>query len=372
VPPERAYDDDPIVTKRDPDGIPISSSSQPTIMAMMLDQLGLAPGQRVLEIGAGTGYNAALIAHAVGDQGEVVSIDIDADIVQRARAALAACGCRGVTVVCADGADGYPARAPFDRVIATVGVWELAPAWLRQLAPDGRIVVPLDLRGVQRSIAFERAPAGERWAGRSVVPCGFMRLRGAFAGPEQTRVLDPETELLLTVPDDREIDNRVRAALAGPADEHPTGVAASQPQVFDGFALWLAVHEPRWCTLSEVDYGVTAGVLDGESVAALVHRPDGELTASGYGPAGNRLAADLVAHLRSWVAAGRPTSDGLRVDGYPRSTPDDRLRGSHVIDKHHMRFALSWPDPPNPPDPPDPPGAPGPPGAPDAGAARPA
>ena len=80
LPAESAYRDDAIVTKRDADGQPISSSSQPAIMAIMLDQLDLAPGQRVLEIGAGTGYNAALMQHIVGPSGTVVSVDIDADL----------------------------------------------------------------------------------------------------------------------------------------------------------------------------------------------------------------------------------------------------------------------------------------------------
>jgi len=103
--PEVAYQNDAIVTKRDETGQPISSSSQPTIMAIMLDQLDLAPGQRVLEIGAGTGYNAALISHVVGPSGEVTSVDIDPDLVGRAREHLVAAGFRDVTVVWAD-ADG--------------------------------------------------------------------------------------------------------------------------------------------------------------------------------------------------------------------------------------------------------------------------
>ena len=160
LPPRDAYLDDAIVTKRDAEGQPISSSSQPAIMAIMLDQLALAPGQRVLEIGAGTGYNAALMSHITGPSGAVVSVDIDADLAAQARGHLAAAGYPEVTVVAADGAGGYPPGAPYDRVIATVGVGDLAPAWLDQAGPGARIVVPLGVRGLQVSVAFERSDRG--------------------------------------------------------------------------------------------------------------------------------------------------------------------------------------------------------------------
>src|ERR1700733_14424303 len=136
--PEAAYRDDAIVTKRDEAGQPISSSSQPAIMAIMLDQLDLAPGHRVLEIGAGTGYNAALMSHIVGPSGQVTRVHIDPETAEAARAHLASAGYPDVTVVCADGAEGYPADAPYDRVIATVGVSDLARAWLEQVTPDAR------------------------------------------------------------------------------------------------------------------------------------------------------------------------------------------------------------------------------------------
>src|SRR5512146_3300442 len=90
--PEEAYRDEAIPTKRLQTGQIVSSSSQPSIMAIMLEQLALEPGQRVLEIGAGTGYNAALIAHLVGETGHVVSLDIDQDIVDAAWLHLAATG----------------------------------------------------------------------------------------------------------------------------------------------------------------------------------------------------------------------------------------------------------------------------------------
>ena len=104
VPLQQAYADDVVHTKRDSTGVAISAASQPRIVAMMLERLGVEPGQRVLEIGAGTGYNAALLAHLVGDHGRVTTIEVDADIVAGARAALTAAGCTNVRVVLGDGA----------------------------------------------------------------------------------------------------------------------------------------------------------------------------------------------------------------------------------------------------------------------------
>src|SRR5580698_10096895 len=87
-----AYRDEAFVLKCGPDGIPVSSSSQPAMMAIMLDQLELRPGQRILEIGTGSGYNAAVMSVIAGPAGRVVTVDIDADLVARARSSLAEAG----------------------------------------------------------------------------------------------------------------------------------------------------------------------------------------------------------------------------------------------------------------------------------------
>ncbi|MET8157502.1 methyltransferase, FxLD system [Sphaerisporangium sp. NPDC005289] len=361
TPPEAAYRDLPIVTKRDADGRPISSSSQPTIMAIMLDQLGVEPGHRVLEIGAGTGYNAGLIAHLAGPGGEVVSVDIDRDVADAARSHLTAAGHPGVRVVCGDGARGFAARAPYDRVIATVGVWDLEPAWLDQIASGGRVVVPLDLRGVQCSVALERAEG--HWTSRSIQPCGFMRMRGPAAGPERTYVLDRDAQLILESPAGGDLDAAAtRALLAGPAAGRETGVTAGTAEVCAGFNLWLAVHQPHWFSLAESGasglleraplamegYTLTYGVLADDGLAIL-RRGEGAdscfaLVVDGYGPGGAEPAERLAAHVREWDAAGRPTTGDLRLDVHPRDTPDAALDGRTVIDKTHTRLALSWPN----------------------------
>src|SRR5437660_3543581 len=105
VPLEEVYRDQAIPTKTI-DGEAVSSSSQPEIMATMLEQLALEPGQRVLEVGAGTGYNAALMTHLVADTGTLISMDVDTDLVDGARAHLAAAGIEHVRVVLGDGGLG--------------------------------------------------------------------------------------------------------------------------------------------------------------------------------------------------------------------------------------------------------------------------
>ena len=176
MPLEAAYANDSMVTRRDEHGVSISSVSAPRIIAMMLEQLQAAPGHRVLEIGSG-GYNAALLAELVGEDGEVTTIDIDQEVIDRARQGLTAAGYESVNVLCADGEFGAKEHAPFDRVIVTVGAWDIAPAWVDQLADGGRIVVPLRMRGLTRSVAFERK--GGHLASRAYELCGFVPMQGA-------------------------------------------------------------------------------------------------------------------------------------------------------------------------------------------------
>jgi protein-L-isoaspartate(D-aspartate) O-methyltransferase len=398
-PPEVAYLDDAIVTKRDATGQPISSSSQPAIMAIMLDQLDLAPGHRVLEIGAGTGYNAALISHIVTPSGRVTSVDIDSELVEAARAHLASAGYSDVTIACADGAEGYPGHAPYDRIIATVGVSDLAPAWLEQAVPDARIVVPLDLRGTQVSVAFGRAdPAGAAgpWTSRSLAPCGFMRMRGSHAGPERVVMLAPGLSLVLpngmTSPGGEDLDPATLAAmLAARPVPYPTGVQAGSAQVIWGLGLWLAAREPRACRLNDDlrtdpadrprrsadqarlagaplrtrGWHATVGILDSDGIAVLTAAPDPEtcgtrfpgpkepaaeewepdpglltLGTAGFGPHAAELAADLAAQVRAWGEAGRPGIAGLHIDAYPRSSPDEpaSVPGALVVERPGTRF----------------------------------
>jgi protein-L-isoaspartate(D-aspartate) O-methyltransferase len=159
VPPtevlDRVYGDQALVTHCDERGAPASSSSQPALMAGMLEALELTPGMRVLEVGAGTGYNAALLATITA--APVVTMDTSQRVVAEARAALRRLGLRRqVTVVYGDGYHGWPAGAPYDRIIVTCGSVGLSPRWLAQLAPDGLALAPVAHGGVHPIVAARR------------------------------------------------------------------------------------------------------------------------------------------------------------------------------------------------------------------------
>jgi protein-L-isoaspartate(D-aspartate) O-methyltransferase len=186
ISPHDAYADIAIPTHWQ-GNLAVSSASQPAMVAIMLEQLAVAPGMRVLEIGAGTGYNAALLAELVGPTGSVTTLDIDLDIVEEAVAHLADAGYTHIEAIATDGAGGWRLGAPYDRIILTVGASDITPAWFEQLVDGGIIVLPLWLGGVEASIAFRKHDGV--FESESLALCGFMRLRGQEASEAQLTTL---------------------------------------------------------------------------------------------------------------------------------------------------------------------------------------
>jgi protein-L-isoaspartate(D-aspartate) O-methyltransferase len=294
------WSNDVLVTKVD-GRVPVSSSSQPSLMAIMLDALDLRPGLRVLEIGAGTGYNAALMA-TLGAR--VTSVDVQADVAGRARAALHAAGFGGVRVEHGDGYAGSPGSR-FDRVIVTVGVAGLSPRWLAQLDPDGFAVVPVEHAGTHPVLSARGAADGPVTAG-VVCPSGFMTAAGPLTadhpfahpapaapgsladlapvgGPRWDRPLDPTTYRDLWYAAGVWYRRATHAALRG----HPQSV------------------------LVLLDEARTGG-------AAIL--PDGTILAGGAEAA--RYAEDAANVLKRWEGAGRPPMQAWRVTLALTGQPD--------------------------------------------------
>jgi protein-L-isoaspartate(D-aspartate) O-methyltransferase len=170
--PERA-----LATALDSRGTSISSSSAPIIMGLMLEALQLSPGLRVLEIGTGTGYNAALLKYLVGEVGVVTSVDIESAFARQARRALARSGsnCR---VVVGDGRDGWERGAPYDRIMVTAASETVTQAWCDQLIDGGLIELPLRVPRAflpQLIVTFRRD--GAQLRSEAVFSGMFMALR---------------------------------------------------------------------------------------------------------------------------------------------------------------------------------------------------
>jgi len=376
TPLEEVYSNRVILTKQDQNGQWISSSSEPAIMAIMLEQLDLEPGQKVLEIGAGTGYNAALMAHIVGETGQVVTVDIDDDLVEAAQAHLRVAGFDQVQVVCADGGYGYKDAAPFDRIILTVGASEIAPAWWEQLKPEGRIVLPLLLTGAMKSVAFVKV--SDHFSSISLKDCGFMPLRGDFAALRPNEIqIGPDANLFI-VSEDELLINRdtVYDLLVGESKDWAVDIEVTGGDVLHGSLwTWLVFHEPQARRLIAKGEMVgqnivppligfdgkeriadTVVLLDKAGLVALMRPPDqplplftpDKLVASDlpfalfirqFG-ANDSITQRLITEIRAWNAAGRPALEKIRA--YPRNSPYMPSKNEVMIERQWTKLILEW------------------------------
>jgi len=283
--------------------VPISSSSQPSLMAEMLEDLCLAPGLRTLEIGAGTGYNVALLAYVVG---RVVSLEVDRRVLSEAEQHLRAFPDRAVELRHGDGRLGCPEEAPFDRILVTAAALDLEPAWLEQLADDGLLMVPLDLapglaylvRGTCRAGVFE---------GRLTRPAYFMPLRDE---DDEGRENAPASSGLLPDPDP------LPSVTAPWAEWTERKAPCSGPGLLPSLAFlgWLHGYAIAYQALADgrTVYGI-GDLVHGH--ACWLGMRDWRVTGTAGRDLGNRL-------WRAFLDAGGPWPTEFHLRAVPLTAPD--------------------------------------------------
>ncbi|MDL4776113.1 methyltransferase domain-containing protein [Actinomadura xylanilytica] len=301
---ERCYANDFVITQVD-DGVPAgpgrtgreitSSASRPDVVALMLAALEIEPGMSVLEIGTGTGWNAALLAERLGSD-NVTSVEVDLEVADRARAVLWNAGYK-LTVAAGDGALGYPSSAPFDRVIATVAADRVPYAWASQTRPGGRVLVPWTTdfhNGALLSFEVSRDGA---MRGRIVGNVAFMRLRDQRGRRASL---------------DRDVHDEDRARRSV-TDLHPYDLLGE----YD-VSLAVGLRVPR-CKLIVTHHD------DGAYTVWLVDPWSGSWAGLEYEPGADRfpvresgerdLWREVEAAYRWWDGLGRPAADrwGLTV-----------------------------------------------------------
>ncbi|WP_033825564.1 methyltransferase domain-containing protein [Kitasatospora sp. MBT63] len=266
--------------------LPTSSLSCQAVVADMADCLLLEPGQRVLELGAGAGWNAALLAHHAGP-GKVTSVEVDPRLAATAADRIRAAGL-DVSVVTGDGDTGWPAGAPYERVIATYAVERVPWAWVEQTAPGGRIVTPWGRLGhVALTVADD---------GRSA--SGWIQGLGQFMA---TRTADPAAggspgpAAFAAVRSHHEPEHH------GETDRDPAALADWWRL---GFAIRVALPDTAVTCATDAD-GTSAWLTDGRSSwATLSARPDGGAWVLEGGP--RRLATELEDAWTQWERIGSP------------------------------------------------------------------
>ncbi|HSV67936.1 MAG TPA: methyltransferase domain-containing protein [Mycobacteriales bacterium] len=323
-----AYSARPIVTQVRPApvagggsvALPSSSASAPGAMAVMLDRLAVRPGHRVLEIGTGTGYNAALLCHRLGADA-VHSVDIDPDLVATARRVLASLGYHP-TLATGDGYDGLPAGAPYDAILATCGISHIPPAWVRQLAPGGRIVAPMT-GGLDAALLVLSKSADDEVVGRfDPVRVAFMPMRPELTNPLATAGTLGSAAALM--------------AAYGTTDSDPTALVDPA----DDLALFLHLHIPGLtigsCTHPHLGEAVTLSDAGSIAEAALSSAGPGRWTVLQRGP---RRLWDTAEHaVRLWETLGRPARSRLGITAL-----DDTTRQYVWLDEPDGPY--SWPMP---------------------------
>jgi methyltransferase of ATP-grasp peptide maturase system len=278
---QRTRDDGPIA------GEPTCSSTQPSLMAIMLEALAVSDGHRVLEIGTGTGYNVALLAHRLGDQ-QVTSVDIDAGLIAQAQSNLHHAG-YAPSIFAADGEGGHAARAPYDRLIATCSVATIPPTWISQVRPGGVILTSLYRQLVGQCLVRLTVHGDGTASGILLDDAGgFMPLR-AHQHPELSGI--------------------IRAAMHQNGDKRQSTIG---PVTDDG---------PAWMQLADLlmpDVARTDITRDTGDVQWLVH-PDGSWTyydasTGTVEQAGPQRLWDQLEHIHdTWIGNGKPARDHLGI-----------------------------------------------------------
>lgn len=314
-----AYANDALLTDFASDGTLLRTCSSPSVVARMLEALDVAEGMSVLEIGTGTGWNAGLLATRLGSDA-VTSVDIDSLFVQQARERLAVLDLHP-TLDAADGFGGYPARGPYDRIIATCSVRQFPPAWLQQIGPGGMILT--DVRGT--------FAGGLALVSRNVdgtVTGGFLQSSISFMP-----LHSPEVGVPSTVRGDWPVGRVVSAS----GDTRTTELDPAVLRQPDSFSLFAQIVIPG-ALVTPVSVGAD------RTVFCLVH-PDGAWARVELGDAlprrvtqegDRRLWDELEAAHDLWSSLDRPARDQFTIT----ITADGEQSVSVAGTSHRWRLPL--------------------------------
>ena len=161
----------------------LSTISQPSFVLFLIDKLKLISGQKVFELGTGSGWNAVLMAHCVGSSGKVVSFEIIEELAESAKEKIKSLKIKNCFVYSGDAAKGFEAEAPYDRMVFTAGAFDLPSAFHEQIKPGGLVLFVLKNQGTDLLILLKKNE--NYFESLEMLPCRFVSMTGAQGQPAE-------------------------------------------------------------------------------------------------------------------------------------------------------------------------------------------
>lgn len=313
----------------------LSSISQPSLVIYMHALLDIKEGDRVLEIGTGTGWSAAMLSNMVGIFGSVVSYEIMPELARKAQAKLDSSTCGNVTVRVGDGVRGEVGRE-FDAVIFTVGTYDIPVELYDQVKEGGVLVLVLKTKGGSDTlIKFRRT--GTEFISERALPCRFVQVQGEF------RLAESQPEILSK-------SEKLKKLWERAIPLRPFWFAGTGKNDFfwrsAAFRAFLQISEPNYYIFSDVESfsGPTSeeiyfGVVSFERESLAVFRRE-KLYVSGSNWASNRIE-EL---LRQWVDMGMPTLASFKISASKRRTLQESAfkSGSYALTQKESEFRFHF------------------------------
>ena len=324
------YANRPVILFGDDDQDIPSTISQPSFVLRLLDLMRLEPGHSVFELGAGSGWNAALLGRLVAPGGRVTSLEIIPEVAKRAADNIRSLGISNVDVVAADGAEGYPAAAPYDRAIFTAGAFDLPRYFYDQLRDDGLLLVVIKTEGGGDNLFILRKVGGHFESIESM-PCGFVQLRGSY----QFQHLEPAL-IEEAIPEWKDLQRnevgRRRFWWGGKGREGFTWTTL-------GIRSFLGITELTFRTFKTArldENGIEHhyfGLWDTDNRSLVVAKDDW-LTSYGNPGSGERL----MSRLQTWLDLGMPNASCFDLKVFPIDARVEVGAGQWLVKRRDSQF----------------------------------
>lgn len=326
------YSDKPLILFGEDDDNILSTISQPSFVLRMLDILQLKPGHTVFELGAGSGWNAALLGHLVGPAGHVYSLEIIPEVAWRAAESIEASRATNVHVIAADGGEGHTAGAPYDRAIFTAGAYDLPRHFYDQIKVGGLLLIVIKNEGGGDNLFLLRK-MDDHFESLESMSCGFVQLRGKH----QIDSLDPIS--LETLSEWGELQDR--EVVRTPFWWGGKGNEGSMWRTL-GIRSFLGITEPSFQAFktdktdqhSREDHYF--GLWDKEN-GSLVLAKDESLIAYGNVRAKERL----LQSIHQWVDLGMPAAASFMLQVYPHDFPLTAGEHQWIVKRKESQFLWS-------------------------------